>query len=115
MPGRLDLRRRSGRQLTPAAAQARERGHAGVDLAASGVAGSEAAAFPADLDAPSAPWSVSRESSAHFIRAGLISMPSSSRTSPLVIDAALSTGLPLISSVRSDVDAWLIAQPRPVN
>ena len=26
-----------------------------------------------------------------------------------------STGLPLISSVSSDADAWLIAQPRPVN
>ena len=24
------------------------------------------------------------------------------------------TGLPLISSVSSDADAWLIAQPRPV-
>ena len=29
--------------------------------------------------------------------------------------ATSATGLPLISSVSSDADAWLIAQPRPVN
>ena len=29
--------------------------------------------------------------------------------------ATSATGLPLISSVSSEADAWLIAQPRPVN
>ena len=60
-------------------------------------------------------WSVSWLSIAHFRRAGLISMPSRSSRSSARKAATSATGLPLISSVRSDALAWLIAQPRPVN
>jgi hypothetical protein len=44
-----------------------------------------------------------------------MSMPSSSSTSSTRIWLTSASDLPLISSVRSDALAWLIAQPRPVN
>ncbi len=60
--------------------------------------------------------SVSSDSSAHFKRAGLISMPSSCPAHPgESVSRPRSIGLPLISSVSIDALAWLIAQPRPVN
>ena len=99
----------SGRRQTPAAA---------LDP----VDGSRHAPDPAFASAgvatPRSPrtcWRLSWLSIAHLRRAGLMSMPSRSRRSSARMAATSSIGLPLISSVRSDALAWLIAQPRPVN
>src|SRR5581483_261566 len=54
-------------------------------------------------------------SNAHLMRVGPSGMPIRSSTTCLSILRISSNGLPLISSVSMEADAWLIAQPLPVN
>src|SRR5437660_1596597 len=86
-----------------------------LDLAkrGSGLAHSSSSSSPARPYAPT--FNTLSVSSAHFSRAGEISMPRSSSTSSLEIWRASSRDMPFSRSVISEAEAWEIAQPRPWN
>src|SRR5215472_11167105 len=74
---------------------------------------SSSSSSPASPYAPT--FSTLRVSSAHFSRAGEMSMPSPSSTSSFEIRRASSRDIPFSRSVSSEAEAWEMAHPRPWN